>query len=77
MTLDPGTIATISVAGVGMATTAVTWAVRAYVKSQVSPVANKLETHEQTDELVHQFVREGFGDIKNRLVRIEAKMDAK
>lgn len=69
--IDVNTVATIALAGVGAVGTGATWAVRAYVRSQVAPVDTRLTLHETTDELIHEHIKQGFADMKADLKEIK------
>ena len=73
--MDANTVATIALAGLGAAGSIGTWAVRVYVRAQIDPVANRLITHEQTDELIHLHVSEQLTQINTKADRMEEKID--
>ena len=73
--VDPSTVATIALAGVGAIGTVAGWAVRTYVRGEVSPVQQQLTTHEATDELIHTYVKESLDDLKATTAKMDEKID--
>ena len=63
---DPNTLATVALASVGAATTALVYVVR---------LEGRMTAHEQTDIIVHQNVSQGIAELKATALRTEAQVD--
>lgn len=66
--VDPNTVATIAIAGVGGAATVAVWALR---------LEGRIATHEKTDEVIHEYVKQGFVDVKADLATIKQALGVK
>ena len=65
----------VALAGVGLAGTAIGWVVRAYVQSEVSPIAALLDKHQAEDALIHEHVKESLVELNETTKGIDAKLD--
>lgn len=66
--VDPNTVANLAVAGIGGAATVAIWALR---------LEGRINTHEKTDEVIHEYVKQGFVDVKADLTSIKQALGVK
>lgn len=66
--LDPSTVSNIALAGAGAAATVAIWALR---------LEGRINTHEKTDEIIHDYVKQGFVDMKEDLKTIKQALGVK
>jgi shikimate 5-dehydrogenase len=66
--VDPNIVTTVALAGVGGAATVAVWALR---------LEGRITTHEKTDEIIHDYVKQGFVDVKADLASIKQALGVK
>ena len=64
--LDPTTVATMAIAGVGSATAVAVWALR---------LEGRMNTHEKTDDVIHTHVKESLDELKETTKSMDGKID--